>query len=330
MRKRKITICAIIFWVCLGMMSALWCPKAEAAPKAATASNGKYVYYHNTKRIYRLDTNTGKNKVIAKRNTLGALDSFNDIVYCRKYLYGEGGHEGAPYIFRMKVKGGKVKRLAWGYNPVVYNNKIYYIGSSGVARMSLNGKNKKKIVKGSGGNVESFQIVNNRIYYCVSYDFEDCYLYSASLSGTDVREISSEIFYDSDNPSLQRLLYSDGRDIYYATEDSVHRIAGKTGEDKELPNLPWVAASWNYGGMQIRDIYNGVIYFADSRSGCKLKKYTVSNGKTVTMKSFKKNSGFNIWVGKGKYAALNIYTPAGKEVVARIKTNGKGYKVLAK
>lgn len=308
MKKRKVTICAIIFFVCLGTMSGLRLWEAQAAPKAATASNGKYVYYAIFNSIYRMDTNTGKNSVVAKHK----LGIGVNAVYYKGYVYCYGGmQEGSGYIMRVKAKGGKVKKLARGDYPIVYNNKIYYLNKGReIFRMGLNGKNKKKLIGRLSDGIAPFEILNNRIFY----EDKNC-LYSASLNGKNVRQISFENIYG--------MLRSDGKDIYYCTEDSVHRVIGKTEKDKELWNVPC-------NDSDILDIHDGVIYFTDSDHN-KLKKYVVSTGRTTGLKSFKKSYWINgMWLGKGKYAAIEVWTSSDRYLIGRIKKNGKSYKVVKK
>lgn len=342
--KKKIIFFAAIFFTCLGIVFGVKPMETQAAPKAATASNGKYIYYAAANAICRMDTNTGKTKTIAKLKNSGV--SFGELVYHKGYIYFTSS-SGLPetgtesYISRVKAKGGKVKRLAKGSCPVVYNKKIYYVthnsdwSSKSVCRMSLGGKNKKKLISGASG---TFIVANNKIYYLAygnstrnvdvryndGYDEDDEYdddgydddaycLYSASLSGKDIRQVNSEAVYE---------LESDGKDVYYTTKSAAHRIAGKTGKDVVLPKMPFGE------NVSLLEARGGVVYFNHNN---KLKKYVVSKKKAVGLKSFK-GSVWGMTVGKGKYAVIVRSNPSNSEgdIVGKVKTNGKGYKTLAK
>lgn len=84
------------------------------------------------------------------------------------------------YVCRMKADGTSFTKLGRGFNPVIYDNKIYYFQTThintgdgtyddikGIAVMSLVGKNSKMLVKNSTTNFMkwSMGVSNRKIYY---------------------------------------------------------------------------------------------------------------------------------------------------------------------
>lgn len=197
--------------------------------QAATVSrnnpvNGDYSYYVVYGTIYRVNNQTGKDtKIKALKD---AFELF-DLTYYKGYLYFTedlyyGTEMEKNQICRMKADGSGYEVLGWGQSPTIYKDRIYYIknkvvtdvyGSSteavGIAKMDLNGNNKKDINKmpnDSSSYYRELTIVNGRIYYLDSkYNGK---LISTNMSGKDKK------FYDGIDSYWSGLKVA-GNKIYY-------------------------------------------------------------------------------------------------------------------
>ena len=164
-------------------------------------------------------------------------------------------------ICRMKADGSGYEVLGWGQSPTIYKDRIYYIknkvvtdvyGSSteavGIAKMDLNGNNKKNINKmpnDSSSYYRELTIVNGRIYYLDSkYNGK---LISTNMSGKDKK------FYDGIDSYWSGLKVA-GNKIYYMDQEChIYYFDTKSKKKKQVCSIP--NGDGNFAGVIGKNVY---------------------------------------------------------------------------
>ena len=236
-------------------------------------------------------------------------------------------------ICRMKADGSGYEVLGWGQSQTIYKDRIYYIknkvvtdvyGSSteavGIAKMDLNGNNKKNINKmpnDSSSYYRELTIVNGRIYYLDSkYNGK---LISTNMSGKDKK------FYDGIDSYWSGLKVA-GNKIYYMDENyHICYFDTKSKQKKQVCTIK--SGNGNFAGVIGKKIY---YYNYDKQAtycyNMSTKKTTKLIGKNVTF-----------LITKGTYVVVDCslsqkeYEKTGKtNEIAIMKKSGKGYKSLVR
>lgn len=234
-------------------------------------------------------------------------------------------------ICRMKADGSGYEVLGWGQSPTIYKDRIYYIknkvvtdvyGSSteavGIAKMDLNGNNKKNINKmpnDSSSYYRELTIVNDRIYY-LDIKYSDK-LISTNMSGKDKK------IYDGINSYWSGLKVA-GNKIYYMDQEChIYYFDTKSKKKKQVCSIP------NGDGNFVGVIGKNVYYYSYDKQATYC--YNLSSKKT--MKLIDKN--VTILTTKGKYMVVECFLSqkefekTGKtNEIAIMKKSGKGYKKL--
>lgn len=272
-------------------------PIPAAVKTTADNTNGRYLYYSNLccNTIYRLDTVSGKNKII---KTIDKISGVADISYYKGYLYfsanfyTEGDDNAWWYICRMKADGTKFKKLACGSNPMIYNQKIYYAKErrekdkygeygtvlEGISVMSLTGKNMKKLIK----DAYLTGVINGRLYY-----YNNGFLYQATLKGRNQKRIWAL------NTSWS---YIDGKYLYFSSNGTTYRLNGSTEKKTKITGVP---SDGRIVSVRKGDIY----YVVDGAEKNILKVYKTASKKTISIWS--NRWIHNYYTGKGKYGIVD-------------------------
>lgn len=357
--KNHITFLKIIvfagFFLYLMAMTKSSMPTQAAVKKMADNTNGKYLYYASDGTIYRLDTVSGKNKKI---KTFTESHLVDNISYYKGYLYfyidyysANGDGWWAPYICRIKTNGTGFQRLAFGYKPVIYDGKIYFMRTKkiertnakvvGIAKMSLTGKNIKRLISGS---YEGLRIINGKLYYTHHDSISDGdFLYQASLNGKNRKKI----FHQSIGGDYGVKLVSDNSHLYFATADALYRLSGSNGKIVKLTDMPYyfLQGKGEVAEFELLSANKGNIYYCDKSVSGKdiLKVYKTAKKKKVSIWTCEHWID-NFQVGKGKYAVID-HAIDGEDIVdpksggtwtvadmatAKMTVSGKKYKVIQK
>ncbi len=327
-----------ITWMlaCLVLVSTIAGTATNA--QAATVSqnnpvNGDYSYYAVYGTIYRVNNQTGKNTKI--KELKDAFEIF-DLTYSKGYLYfTENLYYGTEMeknqICRMKTDGSGYEVLGWGQTLSIYKDKIYYIknkvvtdvyGSSteavGIAKMDLNGKNKKDINKmpsDSSSYYRDLTVVNGRIYYIDSkYSGK---LISTNMSGKDKK------FYDGIDSYWSGLKVA-GNKIYYMDQGCrIYYFDTKSKKKKQVCSIP--NGDGNFSGVIGENVY----YYCYDKQATYC--YNMSAKKTTKLIDRK----VTLLTTKGEYVVVDCalsqkeFEKTGKtNEIAIMKKSGKGYKKL--
>lgn len=156
---------------------------ATTNPTVEDNNNGKYSYVAKLSTIYKVNM---EKRTFKKIKTLKGVTDVSDISYYGGYLYfTENRYKGSDMscdsIYRMKTNGKSLKKLATGSQPVIMGKKIYYVATvkhgsggdayttpTGISRMSLSGKSKKKLLVND--KVTNLACASGRIRYKTSDD----------------------------------------------------------------------------------------------------------------------------------------------------------------
>lgn len=94
----------------------------------SSVSSGDYMYYAIYEKIYKVNTSTKKTTLVKSigRKWVYNLTVSNGWIYLTVNDGGTGA-EFRPSIYKVRTNGKDYQKLATGYDPVVYNGKIYYI-----------------------------------------------------------------------------------------------------------------------------------------------------------------------------------------------------------
>lgn len=339
MKKMKKMLYVLLIVVLI--MPVIPAVSVEAAAKTpAPAYNGKWTYYAIYNTIYKLNSQDGTAKKVKELKDVGRI---SDISYYDGYLYFTSdyyyGTDASDYfVCRMKANGTSFEKLGRGFRPVVYNKKIYYLKTkhvqdqdggyydetTSISVMSLTGKNSKVLVKNSDTNYFRWDlgVVNGKVYYekyiassnsyaAMSYDIKSGKTEKLFTKAEDMQLVSGDASY---------LYYNIGYDTV-----AVYEI--KTGKlyDKQYSGSVFVL-----GGK------NGTAYFSryDTRSTYAYdvkadKVTTVIKNKLLSDMTFSKSGYHVVWYTMSQEefeASGGRYDMA----VARMKIDGKGYKILKK
>lgn len=313
-------------------------PSMEASAKAKTSApeySGKWTYYSDCNNIiYKLNSQTGKS---SKVKTCKGLSGLSHVSCYDGYLYFDAFSKNKRYIYRMKTNGKSLKKLAEGFEPTVYDKKIYFItynSAKQIKTMSLSGKNKKTVVNDSDlffsdafFKTSSYIVVGGKLYYAVrTQDYKTTQLMQCTLKNKDKKVIKT---YSASDYTPPYSLATDGEYLYYRIEK--HSMTA-SGVPKVSCNLYAMRLSDNkitkenkaYGENPYSSITcaKGKIYFLKSSKGKPVfYEYNVKTNKTKTLK--KNASIYHITFSKSGYQVL--YTDSG---IATMKMSGKSYKYL--
>ncbi|MCR5452386.1 MAG: DUF5050 domain-containing protein [Lachnospiraceae bacterium] len=199
MKKRIITSAALLVCMVLSLMAPM--AGVNAAAKEVIGPNmavrkGNYIYYAKEMDgartgIIRYDISTKKKKEIVPYEGDNGYYNLNikgnNLIYARDFFNGTA--ENCDYIYKANRNTGKQTKLGLGTSPVVIGKYIYYlkvtksndgisditITKNKVYRMTLDGKNKKKVGKINQnvydgqlykyGNKVVYRNYNNRKFY---------------------------------------------------------------------------------------------------------------------------------------------------------------------
>ena len=323
MRKRTFTgvLTALLAAV---MVMAFTSVSAYAAKKMATEAHGKYAYFAVQNSIYRLNTSSGSAKKI---RTFDQMASIGKISYYKGYLYFSANlraeDDGSDHrIYRVTKQGRKLKELAYGTHPRIYNGKLYYAAALnagneevpesviyGIARMSLTGKKRELLVEFPEERnwVFDLEVIGGRIYY----EAENT-LYSVKTNGKG-QIAHMEI----------REMLSDGNAVYFATEEKIGRFTVNTGISYLLNR------KLSEGGEALTwplYVKGGYLYYLEEGyedDEDALWRIRLGTGKK---KKLKELCVTGIAAASGAYMAVRCAMEDGLYVVARMKTTGKKYK----
>lgn len=316
---------------------------ADAATKvAAPAYNGKWTYYAIDNTIYKLDSQSG---VVKKVKQIKSAFEIMNISYYNKYLYFTVnyyiGTDGANcYVCRMKLNGSGYEKLARGNKPVIYGNKIYYMSLKhikeegqeyddiiGIGSMSLAGREKKLLIKNNKKNNISWnlEVEAGKIFYVQSFDTsKKMCLMEYGIKSADKKKIFSY-------SGWMQIVSAEGDYVYLQMENNPEYVAGiyeiKTNKlyKKSLESQASVI-----GGK------NGMIYYSSYETNSTYAYFAKEN-KTTTVIENKRIS--EITFSKSGYQVVNVsltqeeFEASGYRydmAVARMKLNGKGFKILKK
>lgn len=261
---------------------------------SSSVKSGDYMYYSVYGSIYKVNVKTRKTSLV-KSNQGGKIYNLtikDGWIYYTLDKVGCGGCYD-PYIYKVRTNGKDCKSLKRGYNPVVYNNKIYYLKLKGdpyeylnvigIYRMSLSGNSDTCIKKSS--EISKFLVYKSNIYYTIpDYSYGNGYLKRTSLLGNSTKTIASGIDSDSDLKA-----YSDY--IYFNANDSIYKIKTTSTTKSKVKS-----------SAKLEDLSNGYVYYTSSR-----KAYKMNLSTKATTRVTSKTSIDNISVS-GNYMILTYYT----------------------
>lgn len=267
--KSKKVLSIIVSFLLIFSFTLNLCSAESISTPASSVKYGNYIYYALTNCIYKMNVDTKK---VTKIKT-GNVTSYYDLAVKDGWIYCVYNDDAVglwnQYIYRIRTNGKDGKTLDSGYNPMIYNDKIYYtkLNNSeysdsdnhirGIYSMSLSGKNKTAIKKSN--LIHEFTVYKSKIYY-VDSGRTKYYLKKMSLSGTSVKTMTT-----SDEQISDLCAYSDY--IYFRVGDynfNVYKIkTTSTSKSKVLSN------------GQIETISNGYLYYT---------VYNESNYKTYLYK----------------------------------------------
>ncbi len=309
-------------------------PAAATKKVAATNSNGYYMYYeaggewdNNGSYIYRMNTKTGSVKQIYKTKK----GSISNVLYYKGYLYFEfySGSVDSSSICRVKTNGKNFKKLGQGQTLAIYDGKVYYTKDildydgyrtgNKIMSMKTDGSGKKSLISRNDGYLNIVGVAKGKIYYA-----SDNTIRIASLNGKNRKTIikKDEGLYGGEASIV-------GNDLYYCGEYAcsgapLYQYNLTTKKEKCLVYVPYVM------NLTVR---SGEVYYTTDDA---VKKINIKTEKITTIKKVRNYAyidGFEL--GKGSYMVLYHSKEAtGKDqtnqLVARITTSGKKYKVLKK
>ncbi|MDY4576322.1 MAG: DUF5050 domain-containing protein [Intestinibacter sp.] len=261
---------------------------------SSSIKSGDYMYYSVYGDIYKVNVNTRKTSLV-KNNQGGEIYNLTIKDGWIYYTLDKEGYGGCydPYIYKVRTNGKDCKSLKRGYNPVVYNNKIYYIklksdpygdlGIVGIYRMSLSGNSDTCIKKSS--EISKFLVYKSNIYYITcDYLYGNGYLKRTSLSGSSTKTMTSSIDSDSDLQAYYDYIYFNvNGNIYKIKTTSTTKYKVKSNAD-------------------LQDLSNGYVYYISSNKAYKMKLSTKSTTRITS-----KTSVNDISVS-GSYMILTYFT----------------------
>ena len=314
--------------------------QAGAASKTpAPAYHGKWTYYAIYNTVYKLDSQDGtakKVKEVKDVNIISDISYYDGYLYfTANYYYGTDASD--YYVCRMKENGTSFEKLGRGFRPVIYNKKIYYFKTrhvnneegqydetTSISEMSLTGKNSRVLVKNSASDSlqRSMGVVDGKVYYVTCDDA--FYLYTAM--SYDIGSGEAERLFTKEGDI--RLVSGDASYIYYEIDyNTVGVYEIKTGKLYERQYSDSVTV---IGGK------NGTAYFS-RYSEYSTYAYDARKDMVTTLIKNRYLSGMTF--SKSGYHVVN-YTMTQEEyeasggrydvAVARMKINGKGFKILKK
>lgn len=261
---------------------------------SSSVKSGDYMYYSVYGDIYKVNVNTRKTSLV-KNNQGGKIYNLSIKDGWIYYTLDREGYGGSydPYIYKVRTNGKDRKALKRGYNPIVYNNNIYYIKLKsdsygyfsvvGIYRMSLSGNSDTCIKKSS--EISKFLVYKSNIYYIASdYLYGSGDLKRTNLSGNSTKTMTSGI--DSDNDLKA---YSDY--IYFNSNNTIYKI-------KTTSTTKYKVKS----NANLQDLSNGYVYYISSNKAYKMKLSTKS-----TTRITNKTSVDDIQVSSS-YMILTYYT----------------------
>ena len=259
---------------------------AEKPGKVAVAGNKVYCVFDNGVKstLKKYNIKTKKSMVLKtykgeQANVSNFYKAINHVSVKGKYVYYELVKEyedtdGACYIgiYRVKTDGKSTKRLAYGSDPVIAGNWIYYkewektnngYSSTGyLSRMKLDGTSKKRLMwigkpLSRDSTAKELFKYGNEVLYSPSYGSSTLY----SLSG---KQYSLWNRMRGNRPAYETIYQRIGPYLFFASGSgysaSIYRRNASGGSDKKIysPNsyLSYIDATSKYLVLFLRDNEN--------------------------------------------------------------------------
>lgn len=193
-------------------------------------STDNYIYYKKSNEIYKVDKNTKEKQLvidtgIKEEGYIRRDCQVNDGLICCVYNTFVGTDGWWPHIYGVKADGTDGKIMSKGYNPVIYDNNVYYIKldfdenydnddidnywgkTLGIYRMSLDGTDDTCILD---GYVEFFIIKDSKIYFdngatMSSVNLDGSNLSSITSSSDKMADLYTQYEYDLDSADLSNI-----------------------------------------------------------------------------------------------------------------------------
>lgn len=259
MKKNKFLSIIISFALVFSFAFANISSAAQTSAYSPTSSvrSGDYMYYAVYGEIYKVNTNTKKTTLIKSMSTKWVYD----ITVSNGWIYFTGNDAGTgagfrPYVYKVRTNGKNLQRLARGYKPVIYGDKIYYIKVKfsdyseynsdivGIYKMSLSGRSQKCVKKTT--TVSEFKVYKSNIYYITHGNSTGkYYLRKTNLSGS-----TSKVMTTSYDGMSNLNIYYDYIYFNVGYSDYIYRI--KTTSTKKSIFME---------DAYIKDISNGYLYY---------------------------------------------------------------------
>ena len=276
---------------------------------ATSTKSGNYIYCCSGTCVYKVNIKT-KKKIRLYKSKFSWASIYSVSVY-KGYVYFVAAKGGIDlpfpyYIYRIKTNGTSLKYLGEGWNPIVYNNKIYYekttksnidmYKSQGIYKMNLNGNNKTCII--SSSNIVDFKVYKSHIYYVYYTDSSHSYIYRISTSGKNDTQLIRATHSDSQY-SINCCYVYHGY-LYFTSNGGFYKYNIYSGKLTKFRN------STGY----IVGVDNGYLYYIYSNHIYKLglssnKRYTIVSGKSISDCSV--SSGYITYCYYSRSASGNIY-----------------------
>lgn len=203
------------------------------------------------------------------------------------------------WIYGYDLDDRKEGRLAFGFNPLVYNDHVYYIcyyGDMGLYRMNPDGSGKKNIIPFDYNHIiKHFCINNGSICYTEKDDYKA--LFKADINGKNKKKV-----YDFNSNNMISM-YADGKNVYvdqYYSKNTNRIFRYNT----EKSRVDWAFEYKNIykndsDGTRLCYIKNNCLYFIcydyyDSETISKIEKYVISKRKTIRVNKNEKRIWRNI------------------------------------
>lgn len=328
--------------VCLLALAAAWAltQPVHASTKFATESQGRYSYFKIVNAVWRLDGKTGKTKKIKTIKSASSLDDFR--VYGKYVYFTVNKHPGTDdvcnYIYRMKTNGKSLKKLAVGSSPYVRNGKIYYVGEKtqkqygttvtrkkGVYVMKTSGKSKKRLIRDS--NFRSFAVASNRIFLSYYSGYFSEYSLKGKYSGIDRPMPEGVTTLEGTKSGLFAMSNAANGVVRYVTYPYLRSYTDIWyGLNSGNPSREPIGVRGGYAFVCDR-------YFRPVNGTYRLygtMRMQKPGKKAVKVRAFTNLCPQDVLAKNGKWIVFRVYlnSPKKNAGVAKIKTNGKGYKIL--
>lgn len=324
MRRGKHTLIVILFF-CLGILMAG--PREVKA--AENVTKGGYTYFAKDGTIYKMHSSSGKiSKVlkVKRSNTVEIYGVKGSWLYLTvdDYFCKRGTDSNWKYVCRVKTNGKSFQTLAKGDSPCISGNYIFYIAKDfnkknpysvkdkGIARMSLDGKNKKRLDT-SCSYYYWVKAYNGRVYFSGGGG-SGLRTYSVDQNGKGIKQHAScdgtPYFYQN---VMYYSVYSSGR---------LGRIYKVYSQNLSDGTTEYLADGELHGG------YGSTLYYA-SRNGQKdvLYRYNISKKKAAKVcgRTFVRDV-----VGGKKWLVIEYFRNNSRKNIGvdRIRLDGKSKKTV--